>query len=117
MENKIESEEVKYTKRYGYLKHEFFNEKDLQCKGTKFQIIKFENTDTIKPHYHEKTVEIFLTIKGRGLININGIMNDCEVGDIVFCQPGDIHSFKKQYSDWTIAIFKTNEEKDDIIWT
>ena len=66
-------------------------------------------------HYHLKTTEIFLVLAGNGIININGTMNNCKIGDIILCEPNDVHSFKALDS-WVIAIFKVNETKDDILW-
>jgi len=115
MNTKIDMNKVKYNKRFNYTKHVFFDENALDCEGTKFQIIKFKDGVQENQHYHTKTTEIFLTLYGLGIININGTMNECDAGSIVLCEVGDIHSFKA-LGDWTIAVFKTNETKDDIVW-
>jgi len=108
---------LNWTERFTYLKDIPFNEKDLNCKGTKFQIVKFKPNTSIKPHYHKKTTEIFYIRGGKGILRLNNQEFNCKPDDFFLCEPNDMHEFiNNTEEDLTILIFKTNEEKDDIYW-
>ncbi len=109
--------ELKWKKRYTYLKNIIFTEKDLNCKGAKFQIVKFKPGTSIKPHHHKKSTEVFYIRSGNGAVKINGKKFRCKPDDRFLCERGDTHSFiNDTKQDFIILIFKTNEEERDIYW-
>lgn len=108
---------LRWTERFTYVKDIPFNEKDLRCKGAKFQIVKFKPHTTIKPHYHKKTSEIFYINNGKGMLKINNKEFRCSANDFFLCEPDDNHEFINDTDeDFVILIFKTNEEDNDIYW-
>jgi quercetin dioxygenase-like cupin family protein len=110
-------ENLTWKKRYSYIKNIAFTEKDLQCVGTKFQIVTFLPHTSIKPHYHKKTTEIFYTRSGRGILKLNHQKFLCSPDDFFLCEPGDIHEFINDTNkEFTVLIFKTNEIKKDVYW-
>jgi quercetin dioxygenase-like cupin family protein len=111
-------DELEWKDRYTYVKDIPFNEKDLNCKGAKFQVVKFRPRTSIKPHYHKKTYEIFYVRSGSGMLNLNGQEFRCKPDDFFLCEPGDVHEFINDTDDdFVILIFKTNEEEDtDMYW-
>ncbi len=109
---------LKWQDRYTYVKNIPFNEKDLNCKGTKFQIVNFKPGVSIEPHYHKKTYEIFYVREGEGILKLNGKKFRCDRDDFFLCEPGDTHEFiNDTKKDFIILIFKTNEIEDkDMFW-
>ncbi len=106
-----------YHERFTYLKTIVFDENELQSKGAKFQIVIFKPNAQIEPHYHTKTTEIFYIQAGSGTLILNSQTFVCKSGDIFLCEPGDVHAFMNPTTqDFTIVIFKTNEEAGDIFW-
>ena len=118
MNKKLSIDKLHFQPRepYGYWKSIIMTEDNFRQKGAKFQIIYFLGDKQVTPHYHKKTVEVFFVIGGEGIISINDHMNYCKTGDIVVCEPGDIHTFLPILKNeaFGIAIFKTNEEEGDI---
>lgn len=108
---------LKWKKKYTYFKNIVFDEKDLNEKGAKFQIVKFKQNTSIGPHYHKKVHEIFYVRSGNGILKLNDKKFRCKPDDFFLCRPNDLHEFINDTSrDFTILIFKTNEEKGDIHW-
>ena len=107
----------KWKDRFTYVKDVPFDENDLNCKGSKFQIVKFKPNTRIKCHYHKKTSEVFSIRKGNGILKINDKEFKCKKDDFFLCEPNDIHEFiNDKNEDFIILIFKTNEEDNDIFW-
>jgi len=114
---KLSLSELNFEERFTYVKNIPFNEKDLNCKGSKFQIVKFKPHTSIKPHYHKKTKEIFYILKGNGTIILNKIKFQCMPDDFFLCEPNDVHEFvNNSEEEFVILIFKTNEEEGDMLW-
>lgn len=114
---KLNLNKLNWEKRYSYLKNVLFTEKDLNCVGSKFQVVKFLSGESIEQHYHKRTYEIFYILEGRGIVTMNG--KDYLVGpnNMFLCEPKDKHGFNNTGSkDLIVLIFKTNEPKDDIYW-
>ena len=111
-------DKLTWKNRFTYVKDVPFNEKQLNCKGSKFQVVKFKPGKSIKPHYHKKTYEIFFIESGNGLLRFNNQEFRCKKGDFYLCEPFDKHEFiNDTKEDFVILIFKTNEEEDiDIYW-
>lgn len=109
---------LKWKDRYTYVKAVPFTEKDLKCKGSKFQIAKFKPGVSIGSHYHKKTHEIFYVRTGNGILKLNNKKFRCKPDDFFLCQPGDVHEFiNDTKKDFTILIFKTNEKENaDMFW-
>ncbi len=108
---------LQWKERYTYLKDVPFDEKDMKCKGAKFQIVKFLPHTSVEPHYHKKTIEIFYVQSGIGIIILNNKEFQCKPGDFFLCEPGDVHEFVNDTDEeFIILIFKTNETEEDIYW-
>ena len=119
-ENKVKKRklsELNWQERYTYVKDIPFNEKDLNCRGSKFQIVKFKPHTSIKPHFHKKTFEIFYIKGGSGILKLNEKEFRCQPDDFFLCEPEDVHEFINDTDeDFIILIFKTNETENDMFW-
>ena len=109
---------LNYQKRFTYLKNIPFNQTDLNCKGTKFQIVKFKPNTKINPHYHNHSHEIFYITKVQGILKLNNQTIKLKPNDFFLCKPKDIHEFiNNSDEELVILIFKTNEKENDINFT
>jgi mannose-6-phosphate isomerase-like protein (cupin superfamily) len=109
--------ELEWKERYTYTKSVPFTQEDLNCPGTKFQIVRFAPGSSIEPHSHSRTHEIFYIQGGSGTIIMNGKEIPCSADDFFLCRPGDSHAFKNSGNeDLVILIFKTNEVDGDMHW-
>ena len=109
--------ELKWHDRFTYKKNIVFDESDLNQKGAKFQIVKFPENTTIKPHYHKKVTEIFYILSGKGTFSFNGKKTNAKKHDMMLCQPRDVHEISNNAKkELVILIFKTNENPRDICW-
>ena len=109
--------QLEWKNRFTYVKNVPFNQEDLHCEGTKFQVVKFKSGTSIKPHYHKKTFEIFYIRKGSGTLILNGEKFECQPDDFFLCEPNDVHEVvNNNDEDFIILIFKTNEVEEDIYW-
>lgn len=108
---------INLEKRFGYLKSIIFNENDLLCKGAKFQIIIFEPNSHLKPHYHEKTTEMFYILRGNCILRLDHVELKCKPGSVFLCKARVIHEFINESSEKVeILNFKVNEIAGDIVW-
>lgn len=108
-------EDLEFEDRFTYVKSIPFDENDLRCKGSKFQIVIFKPNTKIDPHFHKKTCEIFYILRGSGILKLNNKEFNCEKDSFFLCEPGDVHEFiNNSDKDLVILIFKTNEEPKDI---
>jgi quercetin dioxygenase-like cupin family protein/2-polyprenyl-3-methyl-5-hydroxy-6-metoxy-1,4-benzoquinol methylase len=109
--------DLEWEERFGYLKNVPFGEKELNCQGSKFQIIRFEPGSILGPHHHLETTEIFYVIRGNGIIRINGKEIMCEPGDFMLCKPGNVHEvINDREEEFVVLVFKTNEKAGDMHW-
>lgn len=46
---------------------------------------------TSNPHRHDNQEETFFCISGKGQIKVEGTLFDLEIGDAVYCAPGELH--------------------------
>jgi len=52
-------------------------------------------TDKTKPHFHEKTDELYYILKGKGLVKIKDEEKAVEAGDLVVIAKNEIHTIEK----------------------
>ena len=102
----------------GYVKEVPFDEKDLNCKGTKFQVLKYKPGTKIPSHYHKEAYEIFYIREGKGIISFNGKDIRCKPDDFFLCEPNDLHGVVNDTEeDFVILVFKTNLlDRNDFYW-
>lgn len=104
--------ELKWKDRFTYKKIVPFD-----LGQAKFQIIKFEPKKEIKPHYHLKTIEVFMVIEGYGILKVNGKDYPLEGDFLYLIEPKDSHAIYTKGIGLTMAIFKPIEGgEEDIYW-
>ena len=89
----------------------------MKSKGAKFQIVKFDPETNIGPHYHKKTIEIYVIKQGEGIFTFNDKKYVGKEGDVFVIEREDVHSLRNiGYLPLEILIYKTNEQKNDTYW-
>jgi len=113
----IKTEEKEWKKSNGYYKKILLSENDLKSKGNLVQIVKVDKKTNIEPHYHKKASEIFFILKGNGILFVGNDKQRRKEGDIIFCEPGEIHGVINDTDDEFVwLVFKINFTENDTFW-
>lgn len=114
----INQEEKDWLEREGYSKKALVTKDDLKSKSNIFvQIVKNEPHTNVKPHYHKQTIEIFYILSGSGIFFINNDKNRRKPGDVILCEPGDVHGvINDTDEDFLTLVFKINPTENDNYW-
>ena len=113
----IKQEEKEWDDKEAYSKKILFNEDELKSKGNVVQVVKFPPKTKLKPHYHKQTKEIFYILKEGGIISIDNQQFRARNGDILLCEPGEIHFvINDTDEEFKILVFKINSEENDSYW-
>lgn len=102
--------------REDYWKQVLAGEDDIG-EGCLMQIVEVEPDNHIKPHYHEKTKEIFYILQPGGKLVIDDEEIEPDKGDVIICEPGDVHEVMNESEKmFVILVFKKDNTEDDTIW-
>lgn len=99
----------------GYRKRKMLLEGVLPVKVDFLQEVRFRKGETIPPHYHRTQTEIFYVL-ARGSITINGERVDAEAGDVIVCEPGEVHGMPLVEEDFGFLVLKVDYREDDTVW-
>jgi len=83
--------------------------------GTQFQVIRFDRDDSVKPHHHIITEEVYYVLDGEGVLYINGVTYALKKDSMFYIEPYDSHAIDAKQG-LIIIIFKPIEASDDIYW-
>jgi quercetin dioxygenase-like cupin family protein len=112
---RIDLKKSDWTKRFTYERIVCFDK--LLPENTVFQIIRFKPFTSLKPHYHNESMEIYLPLQGKGELEINRFLTPLTPNNTYFIEKGDVHAiYNDNKEDLVIAIFKPYRKLDDIIW-
>ena len=78
------------------------------------QLMRFRSGEAVPPHYHNVQTEAFLFLD-RGAITIEGERLEMQKGDVLVCEPGEVHEVPAQ-EEFCIVVLKLNLKDDDTIW-
>jgi quercetin dioxygenase-like cupin family protein len=111
------SDKGSWLRGAGYLKKPIFSESDLRLEGTIVQLVTIEPQQHVPSHYHRSCTEVFCITGGRGQMTIGDTLLELSVGDIVMCEPGEVHDARNYTDDpFVYIVFKTNVVPDDTVW-
>ena len=99
----------------GYRKRKMLLEGVLPHQLDFLQEVRFRKGETVPPHYHRRQTEIFFVL-ARGSITINGARVDAEAGDVIVCEPGEVHGMPLVEEDFGFLVIKINYREDDTVW-
>jgi len=77
-------------------------------------MMRFKGGEGVPHHYHRSQTEVFLFLD-KGVITIEGEEHEMENGDLLVCEPGEMHEVPAQ-EEFRIIVFKLDYEHDDTVW-
>jgi quercetin dioxygenase-like cupin family protein len=111
----IEPSQKDWRTGRGYSKRVVLGREDIGLKVDLVQEVMFKKGDKVPLHHHEVQTEIFYAIT-ETLFEINGEDVLMRPGDIIFCEPGDVHGNPTVPEDSKILVLKVDYKEDDIVW-
>jgi quercetin dioxygenase-like cupin family protein len=99
----------------GYQKRVLIDEDALGIPGSFIQEVEFRKGDVVRQHHHRFQTEIFYAL-GQAPFLINGQNITMGPGDILVCEPGDVHGNPIIPYDFRILVLKVNYRENDIVW-
>ena len=113
----VKLNEKEWLHRQGYSKRILLTEDDLKSKGNIVQVVRNEAHTEIKPHYHERMIEIYHILQGNAIVFCGDLRSRVEPGDTILCEPREVHGVVNDTDeDFVFAVFKINAKDDDMIW-
>ena len=113
----VNTNEKEWIHRQGYSKKILLTEDDLKSKGNLIQVVRNERHTEIKPHYHERMIEIYHILQGNAIVFCGNLRTRVYRGDTLLCEPGEIHGVVNDTDkDFVFAVFKINAQDDDMVW-
>lgn len=67
----------------------------------------------IGEHYHKIQTEVFVIVRGSGVMGIDNRIFEVGCGDVLLCKPGSIHFAEGKME---ILVFKYNYAENDTVW-
>ena len=99
----------------GYLKRVLIDESGLGVPGSFLQEVEFRKGESVRQHHHRFQTEIFYALEEAPFV-INGQDVTMSPGDIVVCEPGDVHGNPVVPHDFRILVLKIGVQENDIVW-
>jgi len=104
-----------WAKGTGYSKRTLLEEGELGVEGSFIQEVKFNAGECVPLHYHRTQREIFYALS-KIEFEINGERVLMQPGDIVVCEPGDIHGNPSLPREARILVIKVDFAEGDTVW-
>jgi len=99
----------------GYRKKRLLDSAPLPAEVSFIQEVRFSKGSTIPAHYHRTQTEIFYVL-ARGSMVINDEEIRMEAGDVVVCEPGEVHGMPLVEEDFAFLVMKIDHREDDTVW-
>lgn len=98
----------------GYLKRVVLPSGELP-DGMFIQEVLFRAGDRVALHHHKVQTEVFIPLS-KGAFVVNGEEAVIGPGDILICEPGDVHGNPIIKEDFRIMVLKLDHAWNDIYW-
>jgi quercetin dioxygenase-like cupin family protein len=99
----------------GYSKRILIDELALGIPGSFLQEVEFKKGQMVRQHHHNFQTEIFYALDEASFL-INGIKVTMLPGDVLVCEPGDVHGNPDVPHDFRILVLKIGFLENDIVW-
>ncbi len=99
----------------GYRKKRLLRSWSLPVEVSLVQEVRFAKGATVPPHYHKVQTEIFYAL-APGSITIDGREVRMDRGDMVVCEPGEVHGMPLVEEDFAFLVMKIDYRDDDTVW-
>lgn len=77
--------------------------------------IRLKAGEIVPFHLHRNQTEIFFLL-APGSITINGAVMEAQGGDVIVCEPGEVHGMPLIENDFGLLVLKIDYDSDDTIW-
>lgn len=104
-----------WTEGRGYRKRTLLEEAELGLGGAFIQEVRFKEGERVPSHYHRRQTEVFIALTDVEF-QINGGPVRMRPGDIVVCEPGDVHGNPRIPGPARILVIKKDYAEDDTVW-
>ncbi len=111
----IKHDRAKVVQGEGYTKKVLIDESGLGIPGSFIQEVEFRKGEVVRQHHHRFQTEIFYALDEAPFV-INGKNVTMSPGDIVICEPGDVHGNPVIHHDFRILVLKVGFQENDIYW-
>jgi len=88
----IKKSDLNWQEFEDFSKGIFFNETEVSPPRVLAQAVKMKPHHQAKVHYHNKVVELFYGLKGKGYFLVNNAKRYIEPGDMLVIEPGEKHT-------------------------
>ncbi|MEM0448638.1 MAG: hypothetical protein QW520_02315 [Methanomassiliicoccales archaeon] len=99
----------------GYRKRIVVPELDLGIEGSFIQEVSFRPGVSVPMHYHKFTKEVFIPLD-EAEFSIQGQDVALRPGEILICEPGDVHGNPVIRRAFNILVLKVGYVPDDTVW-
>ena len=99
----------------GYKKKRLLETSPLPAEVSLIQEVRFAKGSTVPPHHHKVQTEIFYALAA-GSITIECREVRMEPGDMVVCEPGEMHGMPLVEEDFAFLVIKIDYREDDTVW-
>ncbi|NLK26063.1 MAG: cupin domain-containing protein [Euryarchaeota archaeon] len=99
----------------GYRKRRLLEDFPLPAEVSLVQEVQFKKGDAMPPHLHKVQTEVFYAL-APGSITIDGIDVRMGRGDILICEPGEVHGMSLVEEDFCFLVLKIDYCEDDTVW-
>lgn len=99
----------------GYSKRRLLDGDPLPRMVDMLQEVRFKKGATVPPHYHRTQTEVFFVL-AEGSITIEGRKVEAGPGDIIVCEPGEVHGMPLVEEDFGFLVLKIDYRTDDTVW-
>ncbi|OPY31041.1 MAG: Cupin domain protein [Methanomassiliicoccales archaeon PtaU1.Bin124] len=107
--------EKEWIRGKGYAKRPLITSSELGIEGSFIQEVSFNRGDIVPLHHHAQQTEVFYAID-EAWFEINGKNVVMQPGDIVMCEPGDVHGNPEIPHDFKILVLKIGYKENDTFW-
>ncbi|MCH9734040.1 MAG: cupin domain-containing protein [Actinomycetia bacterium] len=111
----LRREQARKVAGEGYLKRILVPEESLGIPGSFIQEVSFRKGDVVRQHYHRTQTEVFIALD-EAHFEIDGEKVIMTPGDVVICEPGDVHGNPVIPHDFRILVLKIDYRDDDTVW-
>jgi quercetin dioxygenase-like cupin family protein len=99
----------------GYRKRRLLDDRPLPAEVSLLQEVRFEKGASVPPHLHRVQREVFVAL-APGVIVIDGAEVRMARGDVVVCEPGEVHAIPPVEEDFGFLVLKIDHREDDTVW-
>ena len=111
----VRAGDTEWIEGRGYRKGKLLDSWPLPAEVSRVQEVRFAKGATVPPHYHKVQTEIFYAL-APGSITIDGREVRMRQGDLVVCEPGEMHGMPLVEEDFAFLVVKIDYREDDTVW-